>query len=142
MHPTRAEVLDWVQGSLGVTLSPADQTDVLHGSGHDGTAAEALLSGFAERFAVDMAGCQPRMHSRSAAQGLRPDWPFPTSPPHAVFVPLSISLLHAAAVAGRWPVCYPILPDVRDLSVVNLPLLMLGLIAATLLVLWVVPVVF
>jgi len=42
-------------------------------------------------------------------------------------------------VARCWPVRYPVLPVARDLSVANLPLLMAGLVGATLRVLWAVP---
>lgn len=142
MTVTRAEVLDWVQGWLGMTLPPAAQADVLQASGREGEGAEALVAAFAARFGVDMTGYQPLMHARSRGQALRPGWPFPTPLPHGAVVPLSVSLLHAAAVARRWPVRYPRLPVARDLSVANVPLLMAGLIAATLVVLWAVPVLF
>ncbi len=138
MTMSRAEVLDWVQDRLGRELAPDAQADLLRETGREG-AAEALIADFAVRFEVDMTGYQPQMHTRRANQLLRPDWPFPAPPPHGVAVPLSVSLLHRAAVAKRWPVRYPVLPVARDLSLANVPLLMTGLIAATLLVLWAVP---
>lgn len=134
---SRDEVLDWLQDWLGTPLPPQAQADILQASGRDGAAAEALIAAFAARFTVDMAGFRPRMHSK--AQALRPDWPFPVQPAHGALVPLSVSLLHAAAVAGRWPVRYPVLPPARDLSLANVPLLMTGLIGATLVVLWALP---
>jgi|GEM_PF-2256923 len=148
MTPSRPEVLEWLQDWIGTTLPPVVQADVLHATGREGAEADALVAAFAAQFGVDMTGYQPRMHCRSNGQALRPDWPFPVPPVHGAVVPLSVSLLHAAAVARRWPVTYPKLPVVRglsvgrDLSVANVPLLMAGLIAATLLVLWAVPVAF
>lgn len=139
MTPSRIEVLEWLQGWLGQDLTPAGQSDVLAASGRDGAEANALVVAFAERFGVDMTGYRLRMHARSNGQALRPGWPILVPPPHGAMVPLSVSLLHAAAVTHRWPVTYPVLPEVRDLSVVNLPVLAAGLIGMTLLVLWAVP---
>lgn len=139
MTPSRDMVLDWVQDWAGVGLTPAEQSDVLRAAGHDTDRAEAVILAFATKFGVDMAGYRPPMHAHGAGQSLRPDWPVPMQPPHGVVVPLSVSLLHAAALARRWPVIYPTLPLVRDLSVLNVPLLMAGLVGAALLVLAVVP---
>ena len=136
---SRAEVLYWLQGWLGRDLTPADQADVLSATGREGAEAEALVAAFAARFGVDMAGYRLAMHARSPGQALRPGWPIPAPPPHGAVVPLSVSLLHTAALAGRWPVRYPVLPQVRDLSFANLPLLAIGLIGITLAVLWAVP---
>lgn len=136
MKPSRAEVLEWVQGRLGQALTPAAQADVLSATGCDGEEAAALTDAFAARFAVDMRAYRPEMHHHSAGHLLRPGWPFPLP---GVRVPLSVSLLHQAAVEGRWPVAYPDLPPERDLSLANLPLLLCGLTGATLLVLWAVP---
>jgi len=142
MDPTRADVLDWLEGVVGARLTPAAQADVLAAARCDGDAAEALMGRFAARFGVDMRGYRPDMHHRRAGDLLRPNWPFPVQPRHGVLVPVSVSLLHGAAVARRWPVRYPDLPASRDLSFANLPLVMLGLVAATLLVLWLVPRIF
>lgn len=142
MTPSRADVLEWLEGRLGRELPPAAQADVLQATGREGSDAEALVAAFAARFGVDMTGFRPRMHARSDGQALRPHWPIPAPPPHGAIVPLSVSLLHAAAVAGRWPVRYPVLPPARDLSLANLPLLAAGLVAVTLLVLWGVPRIF
>lgn len=137
--PSRAEVLDWLERQLGQSLSPAAQSDILQATGREGAQAEALMAGFAARFGVDLTGFRPRMHARAEAQVLRPGWPFAIPAPHGAAVPLSVSLLHAAATLGHWPVRYPVLPPARDLSAANLPLLAAGLVGATLLVLWAVP---
>lgn len=142
MGPTRTDVVDWLERWLGTPLTPADQADVLRATAAEAARADALIDGFAARFGVDMSGYQPLMHCRSPAQALRPDWPLPVPPPHGAIVPLSVSVLHAAAVAGRWPVRYPALPIARDVSLFNIPLLAAGLVVATLLVLWVVPRIF
>lgn len=135
MTPTRAEVLDWVQDWTGRSLSPVEQADLLRATT---TAGDSLVIAFAARFGVDLTGYRPRMHDLGG-QVLRPDWPLPVVPPHGVAVPLSVSLLSAAAQAGRWPVTYPDLPAVRDPSAANVPLLAVGLVAVTLLVLWALP---
>ena len=144
MTVRRVDVLDWVQGWTGKTLPPAAQADLISATG---APADALIADFGRRFAVDLTGYRPAMHD-GGGQAWRPGWPFAVRPPCGVAVPLSVSLLHAAALAGRWPVRYPDLPPVRelpllrDLSLLNVPLMVAGLVGVTLAVLWLVAALF
>ncbi len=139
MQPTRDEVLDWLEARFARRLPALQQADVLRATGCDGSDADALIRDFAERFGVDMRGYRPMMHHHGDGRRLRPSWPVAVTPEHGVLVPLSVSLLHGAAVHRRWTVRYPDLPVAQDLSWVNLPLLATGLVAATMAVLWAIP---
>ncbi len=137
MTPTRSEVLDWLETRLNRRLSVVAQADLLAATGLDRSAARGLMAEYAARFAVDLADYRDEMHAGFESLQLTPGWPVPV---RGVRVPLSVTLLHDAAVNRRWRVVYPaVLPVVRDMSWINVPLLAAGLILATLTVMWAVP---
>jgi len=139
MAPSRDEVLEWLQGTMRRPLTPAQQADLLFATDRIGEDADALIEAFARRFGVEMSGFDRAMHCHDERRLLLPHWPIPSPPRHGAWVPLSVTQLHRAAVEGRWPVVYPTLPVVRDLSWLNPILTIPGLVAATALVLWLVP---
>lgn len=139
MQPSRDEVLNWLEARFARKLPAAQQADVLRATGYDGHDAEALMRDFAESFGVDMRGYRAMMHHHGDGRRLRPSWPVPVTPVHGALVPLSVGLLHRAAVDRRWTLHYPNLPVAQDLSWINLPLLAAGLLAATVAVLWAIP---
>ncbi|MES2665288.1 MAG: hypothetical protein V4712_04260 [Pseudomonadota bacterium] len=139
MDPTRAEVLDWIEGQLATRLSPADQADILRAAGYGGAGALTLMQDFARHFGVDLTGYQPAMHHAPDRGLLQMGWPIPARAPQGVAFPVSLTVLHQAASLKRWPVTYPGSAPAANYAWANLPLLILGLPALTALLLWVMP---
>ncbi|MGL6210974.1 MAG: hypothetical protein ACRC14_14220 [Paracoccaceae bacterium] len=138
MEPSRAQILEWLEGRLGRTLTTVEQSDVLAASGHDGDDAVALIKAFGAQFGVDLGPYRGDMHHAGEGGLWHPTWPVPASSVHGVRVPISVTLLQNAAAVKTWPVTYPNLARVRDLSWANIPILLCGLPIATLCVLWIV----
>ncbi len=139
MGPSRAEVLDWIEGQLATRLSPSDQSNILRAAGCDGEDASGLMQAFARQFGVDLAGYQADMHHNANQSMAHIGWPIPLPKPH---IPLSLTALHLAATTKSWPLTYPKSAPTPDHTWANLPLLILGLPALTLFLLWVLPHIF
>jgi hypothetical protein len=138
-RPTdRNAVLAWVETRAGRALSLAEQADLL------ATLPDAgeLVAEFANAFGVDLQDHDPDLHRPDDPHALRLGWPFPLRPARGLRVPVSVSLLHAAAVAGHWPLQPPAPHRRADWSWANPLILGVGLPALTLAFLWLVRAVF
>lgn len=137
---SRVEVLAWVQSCAGRALDGVEQADLL--ASLPLALAETLVSDFAVAFDVDLQGYEPDLHRLDRTGPLRLDWPVPAPRAKGQRIPVSISLLVAAAQAGTWPLTPPEPMSRPDFSWVNLPVLGLGLPLLTLALLWLVRAVF
>jgi hypothetical protein len=125
--PSRAEVLGWLETRLGRPLSPADQADLARAAGLDRQTGPALVADFARAFGLDPDGFPHDAYFGRAARFAPPGWPIPPAGGGPLRFPLSLSLLHQAAGAGRWPPRPPVPATGPGLDWLNLPLLLLGL---------------
>jgi hypothetical protein len=132
METRRAEVLGWVEGRLGRSLTLAEQADLLAAGGLDGDAAHRFTADFAARFGVALTGYRAELHHADERRARGMAWPIPLPPPMGVRVPLSVTLLTRAAEEGAWRCDYPRgLAPVPSPAALNLGILGLGLPALT-----------
>lgn len=132
--PSRDAVLAWLEARIGRPLSPAEQADVLRAAHADGDDAETLMQSYAAEFNVDMAAWRPDLHHDDDSALVQPGWPIHRPPAFGLRLPVSLTLLHASALAGRWVERLPDLRPTRSLHWLNLPLLLVGLPALTALI--------
>lgn len=129
--PSRETVLLWLEDRVGRRLTPAEQADILPAAKADGRDAIELMQAYAAEFNVDMTGYTPEAHHDREGALHRPGWPIRRSPPLGLRLPVSVSLLHGSALAGRWLERLPDLRPARCFAWANLPLILIGLPALT-----------
>lgn len=134
--PTRAEVLAWVEARAGRPLSGAEQADLV--AALPESLAGTLVPDFAAMFGVDLQDHDPDLHRVEHGGLLHIGWPFPVTSPYGLRLPVSVTLLHASALAGHWRLDPPAPQTRTDWSWVNPLLLGLGLPLLTLGLLWLV----
>jgi len=133
---SRAAVLAWTEARAGRPLSGAEQADLM--AALPAGASVALVPEFAAAFSVDLQDHDPDLHRIDEGGALQIGWPFPVVSAQGLRLPVSISLLHAAAQAGHWRL-EPPAPQYRtDWSWANPLILGVGLPLLTLGLLWLV----
>lgn len=125
--PSRDAVLAWLETRIGRPLSPADQADILRAARADGADALRLMQAYATEFNVDMAAWRPDLHHDDESALVQPGWPIHRPHAFGLRLPVSLTLLHASALAGHWVERLPDLRPARSRAWANLPLLLVGL---------------
>jgi hypothetical protein len=138
--PSRADVLAWVTARAGRALNGAEQADLM--AALPAEAGATLVQDFAAAFGIDLQDHDPDLHTIDDGGALRIGWPFPVTRPRGLRLPVSVTLLHAAALAGHWRLDPPAPQTRADWSWANPLILAAGLPLLTLALLWLVRAVF